>query len=78
MELDAFAEQTYDQLEFVTSGNKILVKHRFRARGAGSGIEMEIQSFSVWTFDEADRAIRLDGYLENERAKALEAVGISE
>jgi ketosteroid isomerase-like protein len=78
MELDAFAEQTYDRLKFVISGNKILVEHRFRARGAGSGIEMEVQSFSVWTFDEDDRAIRLQGYLENEKAKAFEAAGVSE
>ena len=78
MEPDAFEEQLIEPLEFVPSGKKILVKHRVRARGAGSGIEMEIETWGVWTFDEAGLAIRIEAYLDHEAAKAREAAGVSE
>ena len=53
-------------------------KHRIRARGAGSGIEMEIETWGVWTFDEAGLAIRIEAYLDHEAAKAREAAGVLE
>ncbi|HEX2129846.1 MAG TPA: nuclear transport factor 2 family protein, partial [Solirubrobacterales bacterium] len=78
MEPDAFAMQTFEPLEVIASENKALVKARVTARGAGSGIEMKTDAWAVWTFDEDGRVLRVEGYLEHERAKALKAAGLSE
>jgi ketosteroid isomerase-like protein len=78
MNPDAFAAQTFEPLEVVPSENKALVKARITARGAGSGIEMELDTWAVWTFDEDGLVIRVEGYLDHEEAKALKAAGLSE
>src|SRR3954469_17560671 len=44
MEPDAFESMAGELLEFERDGNKLLARLRTRARGAGSGIEMEIES----------------------------------
>jgi ketosteroid isomerase-like protein len=78
MEPDAFDRQVVEPLEFLVSGNKVLVKQRIRARGAGSGIELEASSWGVWTVDEDGRAIRLQGFLEPQEAEARRAAGLSD
>ena len=78
MEPDAFEEQVIEPLEFVPAGKKVLVKQRVKARGAGSGLEMEIESWGVWTFDEKGLATRIEAYLDHEEARARKAAGLSE
>ena len=41
MEPDAFEEQQIEPLEFRVHGDKVWVRQHIRARGAGSGIELE-------------------------------------
>jgi ketosteroid isomerase-like protein len=78
MEPDAFEEQTVEPLEFTVEGDKVLVRQHARARGAGSGIDMDIESWAVWTFDEAGLARRLEFYLQHQEADALRAAGLSD
>lgn len=76
MEPDAFEMQVFEPLDFSVEGNKVLVRQHGRARGAGSGIEMEAYGWSVWTLDDAGLATRLEFFDEHEQAAALEAAGL--
>jgi ketosteroid isomerase-like protein len=78
MEPDAFDRQVVEPLEFIDEGNKVLVKQHVKSRGAGSGIELEGRSWSVWTVNEDGLATRVEGFLEHDEAKAREAAGLSE
>src|SRR6476660_9711036 len=42
MEPDAFEEQRIEPLDFRVEGNKVLVHLHTQGRGAGSGIELEV------------------------------------
>ena len=76
MEPDAFDQQVIEPLDFIVSGNKILVKQSLRSRGAGSGIEVESRAWNVFTLNEDGLATRVEVLLT--KAKALEAAGLSE
>jgi len=76
MEPDAFESQTYELLGHEVSGNRVLTRSVTRARGAGSGIEMEIESLTLWTFNDAGKIARVEIFLldqENEARQALRA-----
>ena len=78
MEPDAFESQVIEPLEFTVAGNKILVEQHATARGAGSGIELEVRSWTVWTFDDEGLVTRVQNFLKHEKAEALKAAGLSE
>jgi ketosteroid isomerase-like protein len=78
MEPDAFDSQVIEPLDFRVVGNKVLVRHHNRIRGAGSGIEAEFLSWTVWTLDDAGLVTRIEVYLHHQEAEALEAAGLSE
>jgi ketosteroid isomerase-like protein len=78
MEPDAFEDVRLEPLEFHTNGNKVLVRQFNRARGAGSGIDLEGEVWAVWTFDESGLVTRLEGFLGHQRNEALEAAGLSD
>jgi ketosteroid isomerase-like protein len=79
MEPDAFRDQVVTPVEIVVAADmKILARQHLQARGAGSGIELEGHSWSVWTFDEAGLITRIEIYLDHEEDRALEAAGLSE
>jgi hypothetical protein len=46
------------------------------ARGATSGIELDVVTWSVWTFDEKGLITRIELFLEHEEDKALEAARV--
>jgi ketosteroid isomerase-like protein len=76
MEPDAFESQTYEMLDHEVSGNRILVRSLSKARGAGSGIEMELVALTVWTFNDAGRITRVEIFFldqEDEARRALHA-----
>src|SRR4051812_39750074 len=52
MEPDAFEEQRVEPLDFRIEGEKVLVRQRTQARGAGSGINLDLEVWTVWTFDD--------------------------
>jgi ketosteroid isomerase-like protein len=76
MEPDAFEEQQIEPREFRIHGNKVLVSQHIRARGAGSGIELDIDAWAVWTLDDDGLATRLEGFLPHQESEALEAAGL--
>lgn len=78
MEPDAFEWQVIEPSDFVVSGNKVLVKHRIRSKGAGSGIELEATSWGVWTINEDGLAIRVEGFGDREEDRARGAAGLAE
>ena len=61
--------------EFIPYGDTVVVAFRQIARGSGSGIPSEMNSFAVWTF-RGKKAIRLEKVPD--RREALEAAGLSE
>jgi ketosteroid isomerase-like protein len=76
MEPDAFESQWTEPLEFEIAGNRALIHQRTKARGAGSGIEVEVESWAVWTFDDDGTVTRMENFLkheEDEARRALEA-----
>ncbi len=76
MKPDAFDMQVVEPLEFFVSGNKVLVRQQVQARGAGSGIELEVRSWGLWTVSDDGRLIRLEGFLEQQEGEARRAAGL--
>jgi ketosteroid isomerase-like protein len=70
MEPDAFESQAVEGEVIEIAGGKALIHQQTRARGAGSGIEIEIGSWSVWTVDEDGRVTRIENFLEHEEDEA--------
>jgi ketosteroid isomerase-like protein len=65
----------YEPEEVIDAGDSVFVGLRQWGRGKGSGVPVEYRFFGVWTFRDG-KVIRYKGF--NERAEALEAVGLSE
>jgi ketosteroid isomerase-like protein len=78
MEPDAFEEQRIEPLDFRVEGNKVLVRQHAQARGAGSGIELDIENWTVWTFDDDLLVTRMESFLPHQESEAVEAAGLSE
>ena len=52
-----------------------LAVHRLRGRGAGSGLDVQVDFATLWTFRHG-KVARVDAYAD--KAEALAAVGLSE
>jgi len=79
MEPDAFQEQVVKAFEpVVVTDRTILGRQLVMAQGAASGIELDVITWSVWTFDEDGLITRIEIYLDREEDKAREAAGLSE
>lgn len=74
MEPDAFESQIIEPETFETAGNRVLVRQHSTARGAGSGIEVEIDSWTLWTFDENGKVTRMQFFLPDEEDQARRAL----
>ena len=70
MEPDAFESQNSEARKIEIEGNRALIRQHTRARGSGSGIEMEIGSWAVWTFDDEGRVTRIENFLEHDEDEA--------
>jgi ketosteroid isomerase-like protein len=78
MEPDAFESQTLEAREFRVQGKNVLVRQHARAVGAGSGIEIELEAWVLWTLDDDGLVTRVEGFLPHQDAQAFEAAGLSE
>ncbi len=78
MEPDAFEEQRIEPLDFRVEGRKVLVRQHAQARGAGSGIDLDMKMWTVYTFDDDLLATRMESFLPHQEAEALEAAGLRE
>ena len=61
--------------DYIAHGDHVVVLARYQGRGKGSGVDVDVQGAHVWTFRDG-KAVRLEIFAD--RAKALEAVGLSE
>jgi limonene-1,2-epoxide hydrolase len=77
MNPDAFEKQTQNPVDFRVNGNKVVLHTRSKMRGAGSGIDLEGEAWTVWTFDKDGCVVRIEAFLAHERDQALEAAGLS-
>jgi hypothetical protein len=68
MEPDAFEENQVEPLEFSVRDNKVLVRQHAAARGAGSGIELDMEIWAVWTLNDDGLVTRLESYLPHQEA----------
>jgi ketosteroid isomerase-like protein len=78
MEPDAFEEQRIEPLDFTVEGNKVLVRQHTQARGVGSGINLDLEVWTVWTLDDDLLVTRAETYLPHQESEALEAAGLKE
>ena len=74
MEPDAFESQLIEPQEFEVAGNRVLVRQHATARGAVSGIEVEIESWTLWTFDNDGKVTRMEFFLPHEEDEARRAL----
>jgi ketosteroid isomerase-like protein len=79
MEPDAFDKQVVKSFEpVVVTDRTILGRQLVTARGTTSGIEMDVTTWSVWSFDGDGLITRIELYLDHEEGKAREAAGLRE
>jgi phage terminase small subunit len=62
--------------EFIDAGDNVFVASRMSGRGRGSGVEVEMRAFAIWTLREGKVSRIAAGY--RDRAEALEAAGLRE
>jgi hypothetical protein len=74
MEPDAFESQVTEILEFEVEGDRVMARIHSRARGAASGIEIEIGAWTVYTFDDQGSLTRVEIFLEHEEDLARRAL----
>jgi ketosteroid isomerase-like protein len=70
---DAWEQFALEPEQFIDAGDRVVVVHRVRARGRGSGVEIVDRSASLYTLRDG-RVVRLVIY--GEPSEALEAVGL--
>jgi ketosteroid isomerase-like protein len=66
----------YQPKELIDAGDKVLALVRVSGRGQASGVEVEAYTWIVWTFRDG-KPVEWT-YFGDDRASALEAVGLSE
>jgi ketosteroid isomerase-like protein len=62
-----FENQSAEPLEVIHEGDRVLVVARTRARGRGSGIEIDQTTYHVWTVVDG-RAVRFAAYVDRDQA----------
>jgi ketosteroid isomerase-like protein len=72
---DAWAEWSIEPEEFIDANDCVVAVVRMHAKGAGSGLELDRQDAIVYRVRDG-KLLRCDYY--NNKAEALEAVGLSE
>jgi hypothetical protein len=75
MEPDALEDMNIEVITVRVAGNKALVEQRTTARGAGSGIELNLMSWGVWTVGDDGLATRIEVWQDHEHEQALESWG---
>ena len=79
MEPEAFLDQVATPLETVVAADrKVLARQRVTGQGRASRIDLDITTWSVWTFDDDGLVTRIEVYLAHEKDMALKAAGLLE
>jgi ketosteroid isomerase-like protein len=75
--LDVFGELTAEPERLIDAEDQVVVLFRWRGRGKGSGVSLDLVGEQAAVFSmRGHKAIRVEWYID--RAKALQAVGLSE
>ena len=74
-ESDVWDEHRIEPVKFIDAGERVVVIHHEYQRGKGSGVEIEIDTATVFDIH-GGRVVRMQPYMNP--AEALEAVGLSE
>jgi ketosteroid isomerase-like protein len=78
MEPSAFEYQIVELIDITVAGNKVLVLTNTKARGASSGIEVEIAAWNVFTVDDDLRLTRAETYFLQEEDEARRAAAVAD
>jgi ketosteroid isomerase-like protein len=73
---DVWSDFRIAPAELIDAGNQVVARTRLHGKGKGSGVEVNMQLFSVWTLRDSKVVRMAGGY--RDRSEALEAVGLSE
>ena len=74
LEPDAFESQVVSPISHEVEGSRVLVHLRGTMRGAGSGIEMEIGAWTLWSFGDDGLITRVENFLDHEGDQARRAL----
>jgi ketosteroid isomerase-like protein len=77
MEPEALLDQRAEPVDMKVIGDKVLVSVRTSARGAGSGIEMTIDNWAVWTVRPNGELASMQVFFDHEREAAFDAAGLT-
>jgi hypothetical protein len=77
MEPDAFLDQVIEPLEVIAVDDKVFTQLHIWARGARSGVELDLITWCVWTAGPDGLITRAEIFLEHEEAEARAAAGLS-
>src|SRR3954454_10858962 len=69
LEPDAFEWQRLHPLDWTINGDRALLHVRMHAKGAGSGLELELDGWQVWTVEEG-LVKRIQAFLDEPAARA--------
>ena len=76
MEPSAFERQVITPRDIVVNGDKVLLLLHSEIRGAGSGIEMELEAWTVMTQDSDGLVTRMETFFLHDEAEARAAAGL--
>jgi len=76
MEPSAFERQVIEPRDIVVNGDKVLLLLHSEIRGAGSGIEMEVEAWTVMTQDSDGLITRMETFFLHDEAEARAAAGL--
>lgn len=71
---DVFAASRFEVLEVVEGDDVIMVHGVFRATGAASGIELDVEAYTVYKLNDQGLARRVENW--NDRAEAQRSAGL--
>jgi ketosteroid isomerase-like protein len=74
LEPQVFSSQRFEPLQIVEDDDKVLVHGLFHARGAGSGIELDVEAYAAYWLDDG-LARRVENWTD--RADAERSSGLS-
>ncbi len=76
MKPDAFAKQSLDVRDFEPAGGGVLAHVPTSVTGATSGLEMDVDAWAFFTFDDDDLITRIALFLDRDEARS--AAGLAD